>query len=85
MANKINIESVAYILGILSIVFGFISPLAGLIIGIIGLNQSKKKNVKEAKKLNTIGITISIIVLIIVIITFFYSLSTGTGELFPLQ
>ena len=61
------------VLGILSIIFGFIAPVVGLILGIIGLIQSKKnveyiglysgKTYKNTPKiLNIIGIVISIIV-----------------------
>jgi len=56
MAEKIDMKPVSYILGILSIVFAFFSPFAGLVLGIIGLIQSNKLKLKKAKKLNIIGI-----------------------------
>ena len=36
-------EDASYVLGILSIVFGFLSPLGGLVLGIIGINLGKGK------------------------------------------
>ncbi|KKL72911.1 hypothetical protein LCGC14_2080210, partial [marine sediment metagenome] len=59
MAEKINLSSVSYVLGILSIVFAFISPMAGLILGVIGLVQAKKQKALRAKRLNIIGIILS--------------------------
>jgi hypothetical protein len=53
---------VAYILGILSIVQAFFVPLAGLVLGIIGLVFVKKEKSSlaiKSQKLNTVGIVIS--------------------------
>jgi len=83
MADKIDVASVSYVLGILSIVFAFVSPLAGLILGIIGLVQSKKYKIEKSKRLSTIGIILSIIFLIISIIALFYSISSGLTDFFP--
>ena len=47
MADKIDLVTVSYVLGVLSIVFAFFSPIAGLVIGIIGFVQSKKHNVED--------------------------------------
>ena len=58
---KIDLASISYILGILSIVFAFFNQGAGLVLGIIGLVHSKRNNVPEAKRLCTIGIVISLI------------------------
>ncbi len=69
MAEKIDLGSVSYVLGILSIVLAFFVPLGSLILGIIGLTQSRKAKSKRAKKLNIIGIILSIIFLIISILT----------------
>ena len=63
--GKIELGTVAYVLGILSIVFAFFSPLAGLVLGIVGLVQSKRQRVGKAKKLNTIGIILSAIFVIV--------------------
>lgn len=80
---KIDIASVSYVLGILSIVFAFVSPIAGLVLGIIGFRQSKKKKVKESNKLNSIGITLSAIMLVLSIIAIIVG-SSGSN-LFPIQ
>ncbi|HLC78606.1 MAG TPA: DUF4190 domain-containing protein [Candidatus Nanoarchaeia archaeon] len=61
----------SYVLGIISIVFAFFSPLAGLILGVVGFNLSKGQAgmlAKRGKKLSQIGIVISIIVLIVTIV-----------------
>jgi len=66
--KKEDYDSVNYILGIMSIVFGFISPLAGLVFGIIGVNLSgnqKSEMSKKGKKYSKIGIIISVIMLVI--------------------
>jgi len=82
-------EIIAYILGIVSIVMAFFSPLAGLIFGVIGFVQSKKQKTdlsKKAKKLNIIGIILSIILFIISIILTFYLTSQSISNLanFPI-
>ena len=81
---EINIETVAYVLGILSIVFAFFSPLAGLIMGIVGLIQSKKKKVARARKLNIIGIVLSAIFFILTIALLIISGGSSTSGSFPL-
>ncbi len=85
MAEKIDLPTVAYVLGILSIVMAFFSPVAGLILGIIGFVQSKKEKVEKAKKLNTIGIVLSVIFIIISVIFLIYAIKTGidTSGSFP--
>ena len=77
MADKINFELTSYILGVLSIVTAFFIPSLGLVLGIIGLVQSRKQKTKISrlsKKLNVIGIILSIVVFAI---TFFLILKTG--------
>lgn len=80
MAEKIDFKSVSYVLGILSIVFAFISPMAGLILGIIGLVQAKKQKAQRAKRLNVIGIILSVIFLIISAVVL---ISSGINTFFP--
>ena len=66
---------VSYILGILSIVFAFVTPLAGIIVGIIGIIQSKKHKSEfsvKGKKLSTIGLVLSVIVMIVTAIMINY-------------
>ena len=57
--KKQDLSLASYTLGILSIVFAFFTPIAGLILGIIGFRVSGKKKLplsKKAKKLNVIGV-----------------------------
>jgi 4-hydroxybenzoate polyprenyltransferase len=72
-------SQISYILGIVSIVMAFFTPLAGIIFGVIGLIQSKKQKdslSKKAKTLNTVGIVIGLILLIVTIIATVYFSST---------
>lgn len=82
MAEKIDMKSVSYVLGILSIVFAFFSPFAGLIFGIIGLIQSNKLKFQKAKRLNIMGIILSAVFSIIQVIVQLY-LTNGLNSLFP--
>ncbi len=85
MAEKIDLSSVAYVLGILSIVFAFFNPTAGLVFGIIGMVKSKKHGFEKAKKLNRIGIILSIIFAIISLLftIFATKLGVNTSGSFP--
>lgn len=79
--KKEGFGEVAYVLGIISIVLAFVSPLAGLVIGIIGFNYGKKDKTPlsaKGKKLSKIGIIFSIIMLIIYIAIAVY---TGLSSL----
>jgi uncharacterized membrane protein len=81
--EKMNYEVPSFVLGIISIVFAFVSPLAGLVLGIVGLVQSKKQSTTmsmKAKKLNKIGIIIAAIVLIATIL---FTALMGSFETFP--
>ena len=63
--EKINFPQTSYIFGIVSIVMALFTPLLGLVFGIIGLVQSSKQKTdvsRFSKKLNIIGIVLSIIV-----------------------
>jgi len=82
MAEKIDLKPVSYVFGILSIVFAFFSPFAGLIFGIIGLIQSNKLKFQKAKRLNIVGIILSAVFSIIQVIVQFY-LTNGINGLFP--
>jgi uncharacterized membrane protein len=82
MAEKIDMKSVSYVLGILSIVFAFFSPFAGLIFGIIGLIQSNKLKFQKAKRLNVIGLVLSAIFVIVQVVLQVLTLTGGSG-LFP--
>lgn len=82
MAEKMDMKSVSYVLGILSIVFAFFSPFAGLVLGIIGLVQSNKLKFQKAKRFNIIGIVLSAIFTIIQVYLQILTLTGGNG-LFP--
>jgi predicted small integral membrane protein len=65
---KEDLSVVSYVLGIASIVMAFFNSGAGIVFGIIGLVQTRRYNTplaKRAKKLNIIGLIISIILLIL--------------------
>ena len=80
MAEKIDLASVAYTLGIFSIVFAFFSPIAGLVLGIVGFVQSKRQKAEKAKKLNTIGIVLSVIFIIISVLLLIFAARLGIGN-----
>lgn len=82
MVGKMDMKSVSYVLGILSIVFAFFSPFAGLVLGIIGLVQSNKLKFQKAKRFNIIGIVLSAIFTIIQVYLQILILTGGNG-LFP--
>jgi len=63
--SKLDLASVSYVLGILSIVLAFFSPGAGLVLGVIGYVHSKNNGVPQAKKLNVIGIVISLTLIVV--------------------
>jgi ABC-type spermidine/putrescine transport system permease subunit II len=76
MSDKLDFSLTSYIFGVASIVLAFISPIAGLVFGIIGLIQStrqKTKVSKVSKKLNIIGIIIACVLFAANIILFFKS------------
>lgn len=87
---KKDTAMIGYILGIMSIVMAFLTPLAGLVFGIIGYVQSKKKKddlSMKAKKYNTIGIVLSIIFILVGIVFYIYALINGLDGFsnFPIQ
>jgi uncharacterized membrane protein len=72
--TDINFPLVAYILGIVSIVQAFISPISGIAFAIIGLvfAKNQKDSVsKTAYKLNLIGLIIGIVFFALVIFASF--------------
>ena len=88
--KKEDFSVVSYILGIISIVLAFFTPLAGLIFGIIGFVQSKKQNTglsKKARKYNIIGMVLSAILFTITVLVTIYFTTKGIGNLpnFPLN
>jgi len=85
--KKEDYGTVSYVLGIVSIVFAFFSPLAGLVLGIVGfrLGRGQKSSfAKKGAKLSKIGIVISLIILVIAIVVAIVSyLSGGPASSFP--
>lgn len=84
MAEKIELASVSYTLGILSIVLAFSTTygLGGLISGIIGLVIAHKNGYKRAKRLNVIGLVLSTIILIFNIVAIISLANSGS---FPIS
>ena len=83
MTDKKNLNSISYIFGVLSVIFAFFVPGAGLVLGIIGLIQSNKIKSQKAKRLNIIGIILSVLFFILELVLFSSSLG-GNLNLFPL-
>ncbi len=86
--KKEDFSIVSYVFGIISIVMAFFNSPAGLVFGIVGLIQSKKQKTelsKKAKKLNIIGIVLSLVLLIAsVIATYYLAQNMGTLPGFPI-
>ena len=82
MADKKNLNSISYVFGVLSIIFAFFIPGAGLVLGIIGLIQSNKIKLQKAKRLSIIGIVLSVLFIAIELILFASSWA-GDLNLFP--
>jgi len=60
--KKTQDRKVSKVLGILSIIFGLISPAVGFILGIVGISIKKsEKHYTRDIVLNTIGIIVSVI------------------------
>ena len=79
--KKLNLDFsfAAYLLGIIAVVDSFISPIAGVIFGIIGLVFSKKEKneiSRKAKILNIIGIVVGTIFFLFSIALLFVQLPT---------
>jgi hypothetical protein len=83
--KKLERNCTPYTLGIISIVLAFFQPVAGLILGIIGLNQSKKRKDKYSKKLNIWGIVLSVIVIVVYLGFTIYAYKMGLANvaMFP--
>ena len=84
MKKERDFSEVSYVLGIISLVTAFFLPLAGFTLGIIGLIHSKKQKTelsKKAKKINIVGIILSIILFVITILAATYLTLLGTNPL----
>lgn len=82
MTDKKNLNSISYIFGVLSVIFAFFVPGAGVVLGIMGLIQSNKIKSRQAKRLSIIGIVLSILFVILEFALFSTSLSQNLN-LFP--
>ena len=70
-----DFSQVAYVLGVISIVMAFFVPIAGIVLGIVGIVYSKKQKSElsdRAKRLSTIGLIIAIIMFAINILLTVY-------------
>ena len=81
MASKSgDFSDISYIFGVISIVMAFFTPLAGFVFGVIGYIQSKKESTpmsKKARKLNIIGMVLSIILFVITVVLAAYAATQG--------
>lgn len=89
MSKKEGKDLVSYTLGIISIALAFFTPLAGLVLGIIGFVQSKKEKSdlsRRGRKLSLIGIVLSVILFIVSLIITLYLTTQQLGALpsFPI-
>ena len=69
--RKINFSQTSYIFGVLSLITAFFTPLLGLVIGIVGLVQSRREKTKTSKfamKLSIAGIIVSIVIFVVTFI-----------------
>jgi hypothetical protein len=87
VTSKEDYSQISYILGIISIVLAFFTPLAALIFGIIGVVIGKKQNTslsEKGRKYSKIGIILSIILIILSIaVQIFLGTNTGIINNFP--
>ena len=82
--KKEDISVVSYTLGIVSVVLAFFLPLGGFVFGVVGFIQSKKQKTllyKKAKKLNLIGMILSLALFIISIVANMYFINKGFSPL----
>ncbi len=84
MAEKSgDLSFVNYTIGLISLVLAFFQPFPGLILGIIGLVQSKKEKTELSKlggKLCVWSIIVSIIVIVITVVFMVYAYQKGLSK-----
>ena len=67
--TRVRKHDTALVLGILSIVFLFICQIAGLIMGIIGLRKSDRKDGSDtAWVLNVIGVVLNSVIIFLIVV-----------------
>ena len=87
MVKDGDFSDASYILGILSVVFAFFQPIAGFVLGIVGLIHSGKQKTQlsgRAKILSIIGIVLSIVMFAVAVVSTFYLTKFGLGN-FPIK
>lgn len=86
MVEKIDFGLAGYIVGIVSIVAAVLSPIAGFILGIVGLRISNKEKTelsKRGRKLSMVGMIVSIVMFILILLVT-YIVQKYSGQLnFP--
>ena len=80
--KNIPYDFASYLIGILSIVFAFLSDvgIGGIVLGIIGLVFAKKQNTplaKKGKKYSMIGLILGLVFFIASIVVMVYAIKTG--------
>ena len=76
MGDKIDFGLAGYVLGITSIITGVFSPVAGFILGIVGLKVSNREKTdlsKRGAKLSKIGMIVSVIMFILIILVTYFA------------
>ena len=84
--DKKDSSMIGYIIGIIALVLAFFNPFPGLVLGIIGLVQSRKqKNAlsRKGKILNIIAIIVSLILIAASI--YLYIIQGNLLESFPIS
>jgi len=79
--TKQDFSIVSYIFGIMSVVFILISPLPGIVFGIIGLVHSKKQETELSKKgglLSKIGLIGGVLIFILLILLILFGVLDET-------
>jgi len=86
--TKENRSLVSFVLGIASIAMAFLSPVAGIITGIVGLVQGKKNNddfTNLSRNLNITGVVAGAVVFIIAVYFTFLTYTTGMQNMGTFQ
>lgn len=84
---KHDFSEISYVIGVVALVFSFISPLAGIVFGILGLTHSNKQKTnlsQRAKNLSIAAIVVSVVILLLVLFLMpALGYGFGTSSQFP--